>query len=189
MSYGGMSKKEQREVKEEVSKSRGANRAAYKGFCETATKIDDMMKYEGDFRQLYGPKGMKIIKDAYVIVKTQSEEIFKGRQSPPSQQERDSVQRALNVLQDVLLTRSINPFIRDLSIYLARMITNWDRAICKCQPIRRKCLVVDQLARAQLSLMTAIEVMKELVNRGRRHLQYTPPAFETSRAFLELDDK
>lgn len=195
MSYGGMSKKEQQEVKKEVNKARDAgrsregNKAAYKVFCETANKIDEVMKFENDFRQFYGPKGMEIITNAYKVVKAQSEEIFRGRKKTPTQQDRETVQRALNVLQDVLLMKPIVPLIRDLSIYFARMTANWDRAICKCQPIRRKCMVIDELARAQLSLMTAIEVMRELVNRGQRHLQYTPPAFEISRALLELDDE
>jgi len=194
MSYGGMNREEQQKIKEEVDRSRQskqrqpeANKVAYKAFCEAVSRLDNIIGHEKDFSQLYGPKGMKIVKDAYEIVKAQSEEIFRDRKNPPTKEEQEVIHRALNILQDVLLTRPIVPFIRDLSIDFARLTTNWDRAICKCQPIRRKCLVIDQLARAQLSLITAIEVMQELVNRGQRHLQYTPPAFEISRAYMELD--
>jgi len=194
MSYGGMSKEDQKAVKEEVNRARQdrqvqpeANRAAYKAFCEAINRIDNIVGHKKDFSQLYGPKGMKIIVAAYEVVKTQSEEIFRDRKNPPTKEEQEVVHRALNVLQDVLLTKPMAPFVRDLSIEFARLVTNWDKAICKCQPIYRECLVIDQLARGHLSLMTAIDVLKGLVAKGQRHLQYTPPAFEISRAYLELD--
>lgn len=193
MSYGGMSKKDQQEIRNEVnkpreaSKSRESTKAVYKAFCEAVKRIEDTMKYDNDFKQLYGPKGMKVIKDAYKVVKVQSEEIFNGRENPPTKEEQEIIHRALNVLQDVLLVKPIVPFIRDLSIEFARLVMNWDRALCKCQPIRRKCLVVDQLAKGHLSLVAAMDVLKGLVAKGQRHLQYTPPAFEISRHYLELD--
>jgi len=179
MSYGGMDFREdiQREPAEKES-------PAVQAYREKIKKVDNILSYSGDFKQGYGEGGSGRIKKMYQFIQRDMEKLIRDEKVTVEPGEMQLLKNVLNEMREVLLNKTITPLVHDLSVELAKLIFNWNSQVAKQGDITLRCQNLENLANNYRTLGEASAVLRALIEKGKRELQYRPPAFELSKHYL-----
>ena len=142
------------------------------------------MKYESDLRQVFGDR-LPVIRKAFEIMEGQMNNLAKDEKIEASGEEKSSIKEAVNLFLDIAMNRSITPIFRDLSRTYLLLAFNWNKELGRRLDMESAIRATQGIVEGQLTMLDTINLLKELVKRGKEMVNYRPPAFELSRHYLE----
>lgn len=159
-----------------------------KKYQETVNKIKGIMKYEADLKKVFGPRLDKV-KEALEIVECQMNDLAEDVTVEVSGEEKSRVKEVVNLFLSIAVNQPIAPIFRDLSRFYLLLVFNWNKELGKRADIEASVSTVQRIVEGQMTMIDTINILRALLERARKTQQYSPPAFELSRHYLESLDK
>jgi len=152
----------------------------YRDICK---KIDEILNFKDALRASFG-NSVDMIENSYRIMKEHIERAIKDVPVKATEGEINSVQRSIDFLINHNIHQPITPIYKDITVLLIQLFRNWNNNCIKNPRIEEKILYLERLYTSCFTTREAIEVLKALIIEGKRVLQYEPPAFKLSKAYL-----
>lgn len=159
-----------------------------KKYQETVSKIKGIMKYEADLKKVFGPRLDKV-KKVLEIVECQMNDLAEDKTVEASGEEKSRVKEVVNLFLSIVVNQPIVPIFRDLSRFYLLLVFNWNKELGKRVDIETSVNATQRIVEGQMTMIETISLLKVLLKRGRDMKNWSPPAFELSRHYLETLDK
>ena len=159
-----------------------------KKYQETVSKIKGIMKYEADLKKVFGPRLDKV-KKSFEIMECQMDDLAEDTEVAASGEEKSRVKEVVNLFLSIAVNQPIVPIFRDLSRFYLLLVFNWNKELGKRADIEASVSAVQRIVEGQMTMIDTINILRALLERARKTQQYSPPAFELSRHYLESLDR
>ena len=87
-------------------------------------------------------------------------------------------------MTDLQLNKPLAPIYKDLVFLLIPLYSNWNNNCIKSKDIGSKLSFLERMFRNSLTMEELFFVMRKLLHEVKKILEYSPPAFKLSRAYL-----
>ncbi|MHA1286147.1 MAG: hypothetical protein ACTSPB_01965 [Candidatus Thorarchaeota archaeon] len=154
---------------------------AYK---RTLDRIKKILSYKRDLQREFGSR-QRVIEKVFGLIKEQLDKKIKGEEIKVTGEEKSKVKEVANMFLQKAIHDPIPPIVRDLTKEFGLLIFNWNNSIGKRPDITQNILLATRIVDAHMALVDAIFVAKTLCSQMRKLMQWTPPAFDLSRAYLK----
>jgi len=154
---------------------------AYK---RTVDHIEKILSFKRDLQREFGER-RRIIEKVFGLITEQLNKQIKGEETKVTGEEKSKVKEVVNVFLQKAIHDPIPPIVRDLTKEFGLLIFNWNNSIGKRPDIAQNILLATRVVDAHMALVDAIFVAKTLCSQMRKLTQWTPPAFDLSKAYLK----
>ncbi len=161
------------------------NKEDYKKYQENLSKIKEILKYENDLRKVFAENQLQTIRKGLETMESQMEKLAKDEQVQASGQDKSTVKGVTDIFLNVAVNQPMIPISRDLTLNYLLLTFNWNLALGKRPDIEQNIKAVQGIVRGEMTIVDAINTLKALLERAKSLTQYTPPAFELSKHYLE----
>jgi len=117
------------------------------------------------------------------------DELIRERRVEPTDRERSIIASATNRVIAKIIYDPITPFLREFITLYVEVLKNWNAQIGYQYDIDIMVDTIHRLISQHMTLMDAVNVMKQLIKRVEDILKYEPPAFTLARHYLEVIQK
>lgn len=148
-------------------------------------KIEEIFKYEREFRANYGDKAGDMIKRVAGFMGAQLKTSWAGEAARATDEEKSRVNEAMVVMLDVILYKPIVDMTRDLSISLAAVASCWNSRVGGVPDVERNSHLLERVVTMTKTLDDTIKIVSKLTERATRELARRPVAYELSKHYLE----
>lgn len=135
-----------------------------------------------DFMRIFG-RGPDI-KDAINIMITGLDEIVRGSRSGVSQNMYERVERGTKHVMEYVIYKKIDKFGASFALAYTDLLTMWNKELGYNVDFDIMADAIRSIVRSHLTINESIDVLRSLLMRAERYLQYEPPAYKISRHFL-----
>ncbi|MHA1286995.1 MAG: hypothetical protein ACTSPB_06265 [Candidatus Thorarchaeota archaeon] len=157
------------------------NEEAYK---RTVDRIEKILSYKRDLQREFGPR-QQLIEKVFRLITNQLDKQIKGEEVEATGREKSVVKEVTSIFLRKAIHDPITPFFRDLTKEFGLLIFNWNNSLGKKPDIAQNVLLATRIVDAHMALVDAIFVAKALCDKMRKLMQWTPPAFDLSKAYLK----
>ncbi|RLF63133.1 MAG: hypothetical protein DRN30_06995 [Thermoplasmata archaeon] len=91
----------------------------------------------------------------------------------------------VRLMLNVVMNAKLNDYIRNLAYMYATFAKNWCQNVKYNDDIISYANAIELLVTQNATILDAIDMMRMFLNKYRRVIEYSPPAFEVSKHFLE----
>jgi|GEM_PF-4556223 len=109
-----------------------------------------------------------------------------NRRPQPTRDEARLVAITARTLSEVLMYQPLTPFMVDFSKDFAEVLKNWNDQLVRAQDIAHYASFIARVSEDYLTMHELAQILRGFVPRMQRLMQYTPPAFDLSRHYLEM---
>lgn len=125
------------------------------------------------------------IKDAVNIMVSGLDEIMRGSRSGVSPNMHDRVERGTKHVMEYVIYKKFSKFGASFSYNYAELLTIWNKELGYNVDYDIMADAIKSIVRSYLTIMEAIDVLRSLLGRVERYVDYEPPAYKISRHFLQ----
>lgn len=128
-------------------------------------------------------QSLALFKKAVEIMEKQKKK--KGLKLEAIEEEKNQIERALNLLLQIVIEKQITPILKDLVNEFIVLAADWNENIGQKIEIRQKIYSLRTFIDYHLSVLDTIRVLKILLERVEEIQRFAPPAFELSEHYLK----
>jgi len=125
------------------------------------------------------------IKDAINIMVLGLDEIMRGSRSGVSSNMHDRVDRGTKHVMEYVIYKKLDKFGASFSYNYAELLSMWNKELGYNVDYDIMADAIKSIVRSHLTNMEAIDVLRSLLDRAKRYVDYEPPAYKISRHFLQ----
>ena len=153
-------------------------------YHETIGKIKKIFEFELELKKVFGPR-IDVIREVFELMQRQMNELAEDKVIEASGKEKSKVKDVVALFLSVAVNEPIVPIFRDLSEPYLLLVLNWNKELGKRPDIEATIDTTRKIVLAQMTMLDTIGLLKTLLKRGREIKNWSPPAFELSRHYLE----
>lgn len=159
-----------------------------KKYQETVGSIKKLFGFDLALKKVFGPRLDKV-KGVFELLQRQMNELAEDKAVEASGEEKSRVKEVADLFLSIAVNEPITPIFRDLSKFYLLLMFNWNKELGKRPDIEKQISTSQKIVMAEMTMLDTIDLLKYLLKRGRDMKNWTPPAFELSRHYLETLDK
>ena len=145
--------------------------------------LQKILSFKKELKRNFGNKN-KMIVQAFAIMKCHMDRSLRKETVKPNEDEVKCVTATLNLLIDVVISKPINNYLRDMSFGMSKLFYNWNNSVNNSEDITRKAQLLERTVTAQNTLNETILVAQMVLRKLRAEMSRTPVAYELSRHYL-----
>jgi len=157
-------------------------------YMQTRGRLVNMLNSQQIIRE-FGRKADAVRHGCDVMI-SQLDLVLRGKRVVPNDSERSAVATATNAILEKVVYDPIDRFTADFAMLFAEIAKNWNQKIGYQYDMD---IWVDTIARVvqqHLTIVDAINILRQLLNKCVNLLNYEPPAFTLSKHYLKvIEDK
>jgi len=158
-----------------------------KKYQETVAKIKKIFGWELELKKVFGSRIDKV-KGVFELLQRQMNELTEDKAVEASGEEKSRVREVADLFLSIAVNEPIVPIFRDLSRLYLLLMFNWNKELGKRGDIGKQISTAEKIVTAQMTMFDTIDLLKYLLKQGRNMRNWSPPAFELSRHYLESLD-
>ena len=162
----------------------GSPQKGYDEYIKNKNQVRKLMR-TNDFKRHYGGKGSKDLDECFGLLTRHLDKLMESDRVQIARDDPSKVRRNLNSLMGVFVKDPLPKFVIDFTWGFTRLAYNWNKQLAKSQQIDNLARSLFRLLRNERTLQDSEDVLRQLIERGRRQLQSTPPSWELSRHYLK----
>jgi len=138
------------------------------------------------FRSEFGERLGGKLRESLNTMFKHLDELVKDRKVMPTDQERSVIASATNLLISKVIYEPITPVTRDFTLLYIEVLKNWNSQIGYQYDLDIMADTLQRLITQHLTLVDAVNVLKQLIRKCERLLNYEPPAFALARHYMDI---
>jgi len=150
--------------------------------------LEKKLKQEKNIKSTFGTKGSKIIKSAFVLMKSQlgllADNEERGQVLIPAEYKKRALD-ASEVIYVIAMEGPITKFYRGVVEDYLLVMTNWNNEIGKSKKMGNYILGTRRILDCATTINQSISIMRHLLRKIKNEMNYRPPAFENARHYLQ----
>lgn len=156
----------------------------YKGFRGTVEAAHKDLNQQVPMLQVFGRR-IGRVRAAFDIMVGQMEALAEDKEVKPTTKEKATVQDAVEIFLVVATYEPVRGIFRSLAVRYLNLASNWNREVgFKNRRIGLNIQATLRLIEGQETFSAAAKSLRVLLRRLQDMQNYTPPAFEASRHYL-----
>jgi len=160
-----------------------------KAYQRNVKEIKHILSFKKELRKVFNDENIQKIEAVFNLIVEDMDELIQDKEIKATGKEKSRVKETVNLFLYVAVNQPIVPIFRDLSRELGLLIFNWNKVVGKRPDIEIEVLATRRIVDNQMTMLDAIMVLKSLTQRLKRLEQYSPPAFQLSKAYLKSLDE
>lgn len=157
-------------------------------FFKKLEPLEQKLKKERDLKNTFGNKGAELIKEAFIIMKSQLGMLAdiedKGTVLVPAEY-KQKVIRVSELFFVIAMEQPLTNFYRAVAKDYLILMSNWHRSIGRSKKMGYYILGTQRIMECTLALNDSIIVMRHLLRKLKHQMNYRPPAFDNARHYLQ----
>ena len=137
------------------------------------------------FNKYFGPLGRDLRRSLNIMFRD-LDALATNQQPQPTRDEARLVAITARTLSEVLMYQPLTPFMVNFSKDFAEVLKNWNDQLVRAQDIAHYASFIARVSEDYLTMHELAQILRGFVPRMQRMMEYTPPAFDLSRHYLEM---
>lgn len=134
-------------------------------------------------------KNSNIIEQAFQVMKRHMNKLGKDKEVDAKPKEVAVVKKAVYIIFRIAVYEPIDSYLRDLAVLYMQLVFNWNNALLQDAELVTRIRATSNIVESQLTMLDTINLLKKLLKQGHDMKNWSPPAFELSRHYLETLEK
>jgi len=157
-------------------------------FFKTLEPLEKRLKQKKDVKAIFGTRGSKMITSAFILMKSQlgllADDDENGKVLVPEEY-RKTILDTCELIYVIAIENPLTGFYKDVVKDYLPLMNNWNKHIGRSKKMGNYILGTRRIIDSATTIAQANLVMRHLLRKLRKEMNYRPPAFDNSRHYLE----